>query len=376
MDKISIYNNIKTYLIDRKWELEGSNNRYDFFIPDLKLNIESDFKLYLPNQIDKSDFYSNIERIIEILSQIHEESADDLSEIVIDNKQILKFHLEHINIKDGKPLLAQFENIISKIKNILYETASFTILKKPHIFEKEIEEAERYINYVRFIKNEPGSLITKVELPNEEDIQIKNIFESGIKGFVVNNKLFEVINYINTKILLEEFIEPSDEELLKDKDYISVNITEKLRDFYHSIDLMDVDFELLRIEKPKKLSVTGLTEKKLGNLLNFAKEVKKRINEIKPMSLEGKIVQLSSRDVDGDKNSIKMRTTIDNVGWGVLISLSSEDYHKAVNAHDTNKTVQITGILEKRKTEYKVTELNEFRVKGQNQRNNEVKSLF
>ena len=81
------------------------------------------------------------------------------------------------------------------------------------------------------------------------------------------------------------------------------------------------------------------------------------------MSLEGKIVLLSSRDVEGDKNTIKIRTMIDNLNKDVQVTLSSDDYHRAVHAHDSNKTIQISGILEKKKTDYKITELNEFNVK-------------
>ncbi len=83
------------------------------------------------------------------------------------------------------------------------------------------------------------------------------------------------------------------------------------------------------------------------------------------MKVEGKIIQLSSRDVEGDKNTIKIKTLIDNVNWDVLVTLSSEEYHRAVQAHDGNKTVRITGVLEKRKTEYKVTELQSFFVQEQ-----------
>ncbi len=247
MNRSEIYKNFKEYLQSRNWYLNTSNSKYDIFIPDSGLDIEKDFRLYIPNQIDKSDFVRNIERLLDIVSNLHDEKSDDLSEIIIDSKQILKLHIFNDNIKDGKPPLKDFEKYISKIRNMLYETASFTVKQKQHIFEKDVEEAERYINYCRFIKNDEGSLITKVELPNEEEIQIENLFSEPIKGYDINNKFFDVIEFINSRILKEEYMEPSDEELIMNKGFISVNVTEKLHDFYDSIELNDVDFELKRL---------------------------------------------------------------------------------------------------------------------------------
>jgi hypothetical protein len=370
MTKEKIYNNIIDYLIDRQWVRLDSNSRYDIFQPDVRFNFTSDYKVYIPNNHHKTDFESNIIKMLVVISEIHNDNIDDLYDTIVENKQILNFHLENASIKDGKPPIAQFENFMGKIKNLLYDSASFTVLKKTHNFEKDIEEAERYINYCRFIKNEKGSLITKVELPNEEEIKIGNLFEPGIQGFKVNEKLINVFDYVNNNILKEDYNEPTDQDLLRNQDLINVNLIEKIKEFYQSIDLSDIDLELKRIKNNRKIITKDLTEKKVSSLGLFVKDVRKKINEIKPMILTGKVVSLKSTDVTGDKNTITLKTTIDNVNKDVQVTLSSEEYHNALQAHGENKTVKVSGTLEKQKSYYKVIELQEFSVIDNGNSNN------
>ena len=357
-----IYENVKAFLLHRKWVGDGVTQRFDVFIPHEDLGFSADFKLYLPNETDKEDFLLNIKSSIKTLSEIYELDYYDLCEVLIENKHILKFHFEHSNIIDGKPTLTQFDNILSKIKSLLYDAASFVVLNKMHVFEKEVEESERYLNYCRFISNEKGSLITKIELPNEEEIKIPNLFEDSLRGSVINNRLINVVEYINNNILIDEYTSPTDDELVASKDLISVNLVEKVRDFYRSIDSEDVDVELMSIENSRLLSAKGINDIKLSNLNTFIQDVRKRLNEINTKSIVGKVIVLSSRDIEKDNNSIRVRAMIDNVVSEVLVMLNSINYHEAIKAHDGNLSVRISGVFEKRKSDYKVSELHTFEI--------------
>jgi len=75
----------------------------------------------------------------------------------------------------------------------------------------------------------------------------------------------------------------------------------------------------------------------------------------------GKIIQLSSKDVEADKNTIIVESEIKKVKSKISVQLSSEDYQMAVDAHKFNKTVLIKGTIEKTKTQYRVTELQGFK---------------
>ena len=85
------------------------------------------------------------------------------------------------------------------------------------------------------------------------------------------------------------------------------------------------------------------------------------MKEISENDVYGKIVQLSSKDVDGEKNNIIIEGEIKRVKSRISVSLSSEEIKEAAEAFKSNRTVAINAIFEKEKTQYKVVELKAFR---------------
>ena len=252
-----------------------------------------------------------------------------------------------------------FPNLILKSKELLQEVANFSIIKQPHFFENT-EEAERYLNLCNFFKNDKGSLITKIQLPNNEEIKEGNLFEIGITGSQINKNLIEITSFINKDIIGNDNFKPEDDFLILNKKLLSVNVTNKIKELYTSIDLADIDITLKSTEKNIKTSVKDLNNEKIDNIKNFSRVVREKMKEISENDVYGKIIQLSSRDVDGEKNTIKVEGLIKNIKSTIVVQLSSDDYKLATDAHKANQSVLINGILEKEKSQYKVIELKKF----------------
>ncbi|NCO53810.1 MAG: hypothetical protein COZ21_00095 [Bacteroidetes bacterium CG_4_10_14_3_um_filter_31_20] len=359
MTNQDIYNNIINFLINRNWKKEEVKTKYDVFIPPFELNFNSTYKLYIYNKYDRNDFEEGIIKNLNILSQIYEEYIDDLASIIIEDKQILSLHIENDYIKNAHPSMSFFPNLILKSKELLQEVANFSIIKQPHFFENT-EEAERYLNLCNFFKNDKGSLITKIQLPNNEEIKEGNLFEIGITGSQINKNLIEITSFINKDIIGNDNFKPEDDFLILNKKLLSVNVTNKLKELYTSIDLADIDITLKSTEKNIKTSVKDLNNEKIDNIKNFSRVVREKMKEISENDVYGKIIQLSSRDVDGEKNTIKVEGLIKNIKSTIVVQLSSDDYKLATDAHKANQSVLINGILEKEKSQYKVIELKKF----------------
>ena len=86
------------------------------------------------------------------------------------------------------------------------------------------------------------------------------------------------------------------------------------------------------------------------------------MKEISENDVCGKIVQLKSKDVDGDQNMIIIEGEIKKVKSKVSVRLNSEQIKFAADAFKNNRTVLINAILEKEKTQYNVAELKDFRI--------------
>ena len=365
MTKQKIYQNIISLLNNRKWKKQETKAKFDIYYPPTILNFDNTYKLYVYNKFENNDFDIGIKKNLEILAQIYNEDIDELASIVIEDRQILSLHIENENIKDARPTIPFFDTLIHKSKELLQEAANFSVIQKAHFFDS-MDEAERYLNYCNFFKNDVGSLITKIQLPNKEEIKEKTLFEKAITGQEINNNLFNITNFINEEILGCNNFEPSDEFLIDNKDIISVNVSNKLKDLYAGMEYSDIEISLKSIESNKKTIAKELNREKVNNLSTFSKTVREKMKEISENNIYGKITQLKSKDVDSDKNMIIIEGEVKKVKSKISIQLNSDQIKSAADAFKNNRTVIINGILEKEKSQYKVVDLKEFRpiIKG------------
>ncbi|MDR2556848.1 MAG: hypothetical protein LBC49_03960 [Bacteroidales bacterium] len=272
MDTQLILNNINDLLISRQWELKEPGTKYNVYVPPADLNFERSYKLFIYNKTENSDFVNEICKNLDIISQIYDEDVEDLNSIIIEDRQVLTFHIEKEDIINGKPSLPFFNKLISISKELLQEVANFSIIKKAHYFDST-DESERYLNYCNFFKNDAGSLITKIQLPNNEDIQEQNLFSNSIKGFQINKQLLDVTNFINIDIIDSNNFEPTDDFLLRHKEYVSVNISEKLKKLYQEVNYSDVEISLKGTQINENSKTRGLNKEKVDNLSNFSQTV-------------------------------------------------------------------------------------------------------
>ena len=206
----SIYENLTSLLYNREWSRAAATHKYDLFIPPASLGFTEDYKLYVYNRYENPGYDRDIQKSLEIIGQIYEEDIDELNSIVVDDRQILMLHIENDGVHNGHPSIPFFETLIRRSKELLHEVANFSIIQKPH-FYGDSEEAERYLNYCTFLKNDVGSLITKIQLPNKEEIKENTLFETAITGKEINENLLNVTSFINTQVIEDGDFDPTDD---------------------------------------------------------------------------------------------------------------------------------------------------------------------
>lgn len=355
-----IYKNIIDLLLNRDWKKQEVKTKYDIFVPPSALGFSNSYKLYIYNKIENSDYEKEIIKNLNIVSQIYNEDIDELASIIVDDRQILSLHIENENIKKGHPSIPFFNTLLNKSKELLQEVANFSVIKQPHFFDNK-DEAERYLNYCNFFKNDVGSLITKIQLPNNEEIKEKTLFESSIIGSEINKNLINITDFINREIIGYDNFEPTDEFLIKNRDLVSVNVSNKLKDLYAGIEYSDIEISLKGTQINQIATAKELNREKVNNLSMFSKTIREKMKEISVNDVYGKIVQLKSKDVDSDQNMIIIEGEIKKVKSRISVKLNSDQIKLAADAFKNNRTILINAILEKNKTQYKVAELKDFR---------------
>ncbi len=357
-----IYKNITSLLQNRNWHKGEIKTKHDVFIPPKELGFSETYKLYVYNQVRNADFEEGINKTLQIISQIYNEDVDELISLIIEDRPILQFHIEDDNIKNGRPDIVFFENFITKTKDLLLESANFSINRKPHYLDKE-DESERYLSLCNFFKIDKGSLITKIQLPNKEEILEKTIFDEGLTGNKINQQFIDITTFINEKVISQNNFEPTEELITQNRNLISANITEKLRNLYICANYADVDITLKSVENTFMTKVSELNNEKIENLKKFSTFIKQQNRDIFDYEMSGKIVELKSNDVESDKNSIKIVGKLKNASESVVVQLKSNEIKIAADAFKNNKTISIGGIFEKEKTQYRILELHKFEIR-------------
>lgn len=355
-----INRNITDLLMNRNWRLQEVKGKYNIFVPPVSLGFSESYKLYIYNKKENSDFEKEITRNLDILSQIYNEDVDELVSIIIEDRQILTLHIENESIINGHPSIPFFNTLLNKSKELLQEVANFTVIKQPHFFDNR-DESERYLNYCNFFKNDVGSLVTKIQLPNNEEIKEKNLFEKSITGKEINHNLISLADFINTDIIGRDNFEPSDDFLIQNRDLVSVNVSNKLKDLYTGINFADIEISLKGTQVNESTTARELSKENVGNLATFSKTIREKMKEISENDVYGKIIQLNSKNVDGEKNTILIEGEIKKVKSKIAVKLNSEQIKQAAEAFKNNRTILLNAILEKEKNQYKVTNLKDFR---------------
>ena len=77
-----------------------------------------------------------------------------------------------------------------------------------------------------------------------------------------------------------------------------------MKDLYTGIDFADIEISLKGTQVNQTTIARELTKENVGNLATFSKTIRAKMKEISENDVYGKIIQLKSKDVDGEQNTI------------------------------------------------------------------------
>ena len=113
IEKRIIHTNISDLLITRKWQKQERTSKYDVFVPPALLNFSKTYRLHIYNKFENSDYEKETIKNLNIISQIYNDDIDELVSIVIEDRQILSFHIENEKIQNGNPSIPFFNTLMN-----------------------------------------------------------------------------------------------------------------------------------------------------------------------------------------------------------------------------------------------------------------------
>lgn len=337
----------------------GSNA---FFSPPPELGMPENYLIQVPLNDETKGFRRYYDNLLQLFSDLYGMKRDDLNELIGESETILRVRIHDEDTVDGKINFSRFEGFIEKLKAIITDTASFVIDKDLNSI-KVPAEAHRYLNKCHFLQTEKGSYITKIQLPKSETIKAGTLFTPPIKAGEINEKIIEVLDYVNTQIFSGNAnAVVNDDYLIENSDKLNLKLLKDIGEFYDKSEIKNIDFSLHTFNETKMVSSENVTKAQIHRLTEFIETVTNRSFEERGVTVRGKIDVLKSRDPDGGRNTITMQGLLDDMPVIAKANLTSDMYKQAIRAHEVKDYVTVTGLAKVSRTRVQFKDIEDFSV--------------
>jgi hypothetical protein len=352
---------IISYLTQRGWQISKDEPQFVYLSAPQEFGLPDDYSLYIPKTDDQMDFKRYYSRLLEIFEDFYEVSKEEFDTLLGTSDTVLRVRIHDEDTSEGKINFVRFEGFIERLKAIITDTASF-VLDRDMASTRVPAEAYKYLNKCSFLQTEKGSYVTKIQLPSGELIRDAQLFAPEIYAEEINDKLLEVLEFVNVHIFTNRAADVSDEYIIQNSDKLNLKLLKNIETFYDKSDIKNVEFSLHSIKDTKVVDSQNVTKEQINRLAVFIEEVGNRGIETKVVAVRGKIDVLKSKDPDGSKNSITMSGLLEDMPVVAKASLSSEDYKDAVDAHKIKEYVTIRGLAKTTKTRISFLRVDNFAV--------------
>lgn len=356
-----ITDKITSFLTNRNWSISGETNNFISLRPPDNFEIDEDFRIHLPRQIDKSDSDRFINNVLEIIADFYNLTIEDLDVVLRNENTVLKVRVYDEQTEQGKMPLSRFEEFVEKIKFILSDTASF-VIDKSVTSTRVPEEVSRYLNLCNFMQTEKGSFVAKIQLPSRELIKERELFDrQEIYSETINEKLCEVLKFVNQNIF-EGDPQVTDEYLIENETLINIKLYKDIESFFNKANLKNIDFSFHNISHSNVIINQNISALKLHKLNQFVEQIESHSFEVGDFQLSGQIIALKSKNPDGLKNSVTFSGIHDNLVIVSTANLESEQYKIAIEAHKNKQQIIVAGLAKRTKTRARFIEITRFEI--------------
>ena len=350
---------IMNYLTQKGWTKGVEKGPFVLVNPPNNIGFDPTFSLQILTNTSKKDYEEYNSKIIKIISEIYDVNTEDLSSVIKNEAEVFSVKIKDETTKEGSMGLQKFEEFIKDVKELLFNTAAFTLEEKPFI-EKNPTEAEIYLTECRFLQTRKGSFVTRILLPNKTKLRQTGLFGPEVTARQVNDKLFEVLHFTKEKIIDSAGSEDYTNTFFQqNREVINLEVTKSIYNLISKNQFETTNFSFVKYEDQNEdISISNLSDQKIRNLSGFIDKINQAIKEDEvKISLSGHIVSLSVKDVDFERNMIKLLGLHERLGPVVLrIKLTEEEYVEAIDAHKAKKSMFFEGYVRRVKTSN-----NEFR---------------
>jgi hypothetical protein len=352
--------NLRRFLLARGWQLSREGKRTDEYTAPIELELPAGFTLATPRSAEAPDVGRVLTGIATTLGELYSYSSDQLNPVIEEADSVLSIRIASETTGDGSIEFGSFSGILDELRGMIVHTAAFVAEEDPMV-DFVPAEAQAYLDSCRFLQTARGSFVASVQMPTEAIIRDASLLNPEPKtAQAVIERMASVLDYVSSSVLAGQPEIFSAEHLQQHLDVINLSVLEDVRGLLQAVGIASLSFSFLGIDSTNEVSAGRLSAEKMAWFGQYLRFVRNQLTKDVPIELEGKVVELRSRNPQGNRNYVLVQGQFENHPTFVAVTLNNASYGVAVQAHRANRIVRVVGRARKMKTQIKVTALEAF----------------
>lgn len=362
------FNSIISYLTSNWRTLEETSDisKVIKLKPPQDLWFNDDYRFSVFKEAWKDYYEELFVYYVNSIAEFYDTQKDELYNIVKENATIFSTRIIDETTTNGNIWFEYLHHYIGCIRNTLLNVAKNTIssISKWGNDSGKIL-SNKYVNECMFLQTEVWSFISKISLPTNVMLDNGNLFKREIKSEVINKNFLWLMDFVNQSFFSEEA--KSIEEIIAIWDnYLDINYLQTLANlkglYKRSISKkLEFSFRDGNSHEITLIQPATITEEKVQWFSEVLDKAEKEIRKI-PIECSWLVFLLKSKNPSSDENQIEIYGTDYWDNTIIAISLNSEDYQKALIAHESKKKIKIKGTWLQYKSKITITNLETINV--------------
>lgn len=355
---------ITAFLLSHDWVITKSKSGLQYFEAPDSLGISGGYSIALPIDPKRKGIDSIIVFAIDSLSDIYQQQLNHLYEDVAATNDLETSTTLSVRFIDEKTSLGviplkSLGAFISGAEKSIFEAVKFKIGDES---KAAAEKAQRFLEDCSFLQTKPGSFIASIEVPPLllRQGQLIPGAPEELTSSQICTSLFSAIEFIIENVLKDSSSLDTDNTLAEALALFNPELLEALFKLLIGPEMSTAEFSMNTGGQRRQTSTGLITPTSTGRFREFVKLIKDHHLRLGVIDVRGPIVELRSRDPQGNRNHIGIHTNFQGINTFVTATLNNEQYDQAMAAHRAKGPVRLRGKSIQLKTQLRVTEIEIF----------------
>jgi hypothetical protein len=325
------------------------------------LGLPADFTIAVPRTAEPPDVPRLLSTISSTLADLYSCTVDQIAPVIEKADAVFTITISSEATWDGSIALSSLSGIVGELRNLILNTTVFVSEEDP-IIDRVPPEAYEYLDQCRFLQTTRGSFGASVQLPTGEIVNLHSEANpNGIPGQAVVDRMTRVLAYVSDSVMQGGHHLFTVDHLRAHMEVINVRVLENIRDLCDDVGTGALAFSVIGVGGSSGVSLGVLTPQRVGELAAYVRFVRKALAETLAIDAAGPVVELRSRNPEGNKNYILIEIEFDGRPTLLAATVDNARYALAVRAHRAGHRVQMVGRARRMKTQLKMTSVESFR---------------